>query len=220
MAEARSGFTLAELLVVVAIIGVLLAMILPVIGMVRTTATRIACASNQRQVGMAYLLYAQDHDGGLPACRNFGVTNAARSPAWFDRLPAYVDRAKIGTRSVFQCAGFVWDGASVFDNASPKSFKQNAYLNAAGRYRDPAGGKVSHYRLGRARHESQVVLLVDAVAGETGMGQWGHCYYSGCDNSRHPGRVNVLCLDGHSQAVVATPADGVWRNALRWADDR
>jgi len=66
MARSTFGFTLIELLVVMAVIAVLGAIIFPVFGVARERARLAACASNLRQIGMAAMLYSQDHDEAFP----------------------------------------------------------------------------------------------------------------------------------------------------------
>lgn len=60
------GFTLVELLVVVAIVAVLAGLLLPALGSAKAAARRAGCLSNLRQVGLAITLYAGDHDGRIP----------------------------------------------------------------------------------------------------------------------------------------------------------
>ncbi len=66
---ARSAFTLIELLTVIAIIGILAAIIIPTVGKVRNTAQSARCVSNLRQIGQHITLYAGDNKGQLPDLR-------------------------------------------------------------------------------------------------------------------------------------------------------
>ncbi len=62
----RVGFTLIELLVVIAIIAVLAAMLFPVFARAREKARSSRCLANLKQIGMAWLMYADDYDGLPP----------------------------------------------------------------------------------------------------------------------------------------------------------
>jgi len=60
------GFTLVELLVVVAIIALLAAILFPVFGRAREKARQTTCISNLKQLGMAFAMYTQDYDESYP----------------------------------------------------------------------------------------------------------------------------------------------------------
>lgn len=61
----RRGFTLIELLVVIAIIALLLAILIPVASAARERGQRVVCLSNLRQLTLAWIAYADQHDGKL-----------------------------------------------------------------------------------------------------------------------------------------------------------
>ena len=65
----RQAFTLIELLVVIAILGILAAIFLPALGRAKSAAHKAVCINNQRQIGIARQLYANDNDGFLVARR-------------------------------------------------------------------------------------------------------------------------------------------------------
>jgi|GEM_PF-1763313 prepilin-type N-terminal cleavage/methylation domain-containing protein/prepilin-type processing-associated H-X9-DG protein len=62
----QRGFSLVEILVVLAVLGLLVALSLPVIGQMREKSSRAACASNLRQCGVALVAYASENNGQFP----------------------------------------------------------------------------------------------------------------------------------------------------------
>jgi prepilin-type N-terminal cleavage/methylation domain-containing protein/prepilin-type processing-associated H-X9-DG protein len=210
----RRGFTLVELLVVMAVIALLAAMLLPALGHGKTSARRVRCVSNLRQLGLAGQMYWDDNGG---KCFRYGgsATNDGRL-YWFGWIAPGAEGerafdAKEGVlygylngRGVEVCPSFRYGGAQAKAKASGATYGYGYNLNlSAPAARPPVN-------LAGLRRPADTLFLADAAQVNTWQApaspsnpmleEW---YYVD-DNPqqpnahfRHVQRANVVFCDGH-----------------------
>ena len=197
----QRGFSLIELLVVLAIISLLTAILLPVLATARNQARQIACASNLRQIGQGFAMYQQDYDGYFP----YAADPAARTMVeiWRPYFPQFAtDIPRIGliqdvlqpyvqSKQVFACPSDV--GFENFENiymaagAAPTS-----YLQYGTSYYYGTGFAACH------THESSIKSSVATSLMYEPVGFW--------HGSLSPValRYNILFADGHVKNISET----------------
>src|SRR5690606_18060354 len=111
----RNAFTLIELLVVIAIIAILASILFPVFARARENARRTSCASNLKQIGLAFLHYAQDYDERLPYHRYYSPPYNACA-AGYAGWPTFVE-PYVKNWQLFNCPS---DSDTVYNGGCPR----------------------------------------------------------------------------------------------------
>jgi prepilin-type N-terminal cleavage/methylation domain-containing protein/prepilin-type processing-associated H-X9-DG protein len=161
------GFTLIELLVVIAIIAILAAMLLPALSMAKAKAQGAKCMSNEKQLTLAWLMYAADNGGYYP----YNQEGQQNPPGWISGWEDYTG----GTNP----NGCNTNPAVV---TSAAYAQLGNYTQAPGVYRCPADLSDNFGSTGLPRIRS--VSMNQAVGlnedgGTAGQGDWLPSVYSG-----------------------------------------
>lgn len=97
------AFSLLELLMVIAFIGLLAGLLIPALGRAKGKALDLNCVSNLRQVGLALSLYADEHEGRLPSAEERPTTPVDPHNPLPRLCDALAPQLAASNSSVFRC---------------------------------------------------------------------------------------------------------------------
>ena len=214
--EVRAGFTLIELLVVIAIIAVLAAMLLPALSRAKETARAAQCLSNQRQIGLAVRLYADDNDDTFPRSQHSAL--AHNQLVWERAIAPQLGSSTTAWTNllagVYRCASSKL--------TTPLSYGMNVYLEVGPD--DDYTGKPLTWRkpIWIAKPSATIITAEPGTAADHIM---AHFWISQTDANdevdarRHSQKSNYTFADGHSQLLpLATtytpPQQDLWNPLL------
>jgi len=189
-------FTLIELLVVVLVIAILMAMLLPSLMKAKRSAQQVHCASNMRQLGLAYGMFLTDNNCKFPNSN----TNGKAKGHWVGKGDSIAANKNgvlweyVGDWRVYHC--------SADKEHDYRSYSINARLNGERRASKHKGG----LRLSQIERSTSEVLHFIEESDPRGYNMnsfyvnippfqtWKNCDYAG---AYHGKWYNVSFMDGH-----------------------
>jgi len=166
----NKGFTLIEVLIVIAIISIIAAILFPIFASARGKARQAQCTSNLRQIGQAVLMYVQDNDGVyLPYGQGGLGTKAAPT---IPTCPSWILKPYVKTTAVWVCPSET--NATALAQTDPRIVSYQ--FNAGSASSNPLGytgyESVHHYVAGvnesNLKYPATTVAATDADPGENG----------------------------------------------------
>lgn len=188
------GFTLIELLVVIAIIALLLSVVIPALRKAKEQAKLMVCASNARQLTLAWIMYAQDHKNKL-----VGAVPGYADGWWISDLENSLLWPYVQNRDNYVCP------AGIPGHAVTYSISDG--MNAPGGA--PCTARLSNRKISDIVMPGERMVFIDE--GRSVLGGYTQ-YNSGADwwdpvPCRHGNATSVSMADGHAE---------LWK----WTDSR
>lgn len=220
------AFTLVELLVVVAILAILAAILFPVFASAKNSAKKSICASNQRQIGQGFLLYAADNDDAYP---NNGDPYLWVGKRWRWPVMPYIGAgqrqganysATASNPSIFLCpadtlAGAAYDATSYAYSAafyhSPDQINSMRLRNTILSLNDPGPGAVTISQTATAVLDPARKALLTEWYNSHDFGPSGRIGFWGTlkpglvpGDDRWQGSRVFVFADGHAKLIKAS----------------
>ena len=192
-----AAFTLIELVVVLSNVSILAGLLLPALSKAKQAGKSIRCLSHMRQIGLAIVLYADEHEDQLPRSQHSAF--ARGEMPWGRAIAGQLGASPtVWTNlltGVYQCPSDT--------RPRPWSYGQNVYFELSPDSDDYTGSPATWRRVTSVPHPSGTILHAENASGADHI--MPHFWLSVSDSvdvakERHGRRSNYSFVDGHAQA--------------------
>jgi len=213
----KGGFTLVELLVVVAIVAMLIALLMPSLRKAREQALGVQCLSNLRQIGMGLQFYSLAYKGLIPCDMSYVYRSATNTDgvSWYEFLDGTEQPKEVyvKTKKVFYCPKNWPENPGHYGMLHPHTYEPNW---------DFVVTSFEGFKTVKIRRPTDFALVFDTsttdvpkvsggkvIARETGTSAWrADRLYVGPNGVEgiwmaHPAGANGLFVDGHAETCNA-----------------
>lgn len=207
------GFTIVELLVVVAIIGMLIGLLLPAVQAARESARRTRCSNNLKQLGLGMLGY-HDAYGVLPLGSS---TWPCIQTTWLPCLWPFVEQADLASRFNYGQNFAGWPNTNTASSSplAPLSVRIPLYYCPSDRPNAIQTTSTNNYIRARTNYATNATALVRS--GTTFRGPFNTLFsnsYTGCSGSPQPVSFGVMGYKGPQATRFRSVTDGLSKTLL------
>jgi len=213
----NQGFVLVELLITVAILGILACIIVPVINAAKGKSQQVVCANNMRQMYLALEQYANENSGLLPHSNNSNTsadgTKKCSAEVWFKAIDRYLINSQISAqrdvisqeeRLLKVKQDPVFSTVIFSSQDTTRTIKMNQSLTA---------DNECQHSLENIPYPTKTVLLFDGNIYNS-SGNYSNAVANKFEGSygsvaqRHSKAANILFTDGHVECIQNGNSNG------------